>query len=233
MSEEKDKQGCFLISAAVSLVAVLIVNLVSSAIPFGFWEFWHLPKGGFWASFWSFWPLLLWGFAAPIALHVLGISSVSWEDNPKDLVQSSIPLSIWAGVSEEISFRWLIFMASIVTAKIGNWLVFGCLGFGVAEWTYTHIVGVIADWATLGWMSGVLFHPYGWAVGAAVIATNTVFRDGHAYQGFLGWVNSWFLGMVFFYATFEHGLPLAIFLHFAYDVIVINAHAMMVKIRQG
>ncbi|HMO22056.1 MAG TPA: hypothetical protein PKC98_13950, partial [Candidatus Melainabacteria bacterium] len=53
-----------------------------------------------------------------------------------------------------------------------------------------------------------------------LISANSRFRDGHKYQGFLGWVNSWFLGMVFFYMTLTYGLVAAIAVHFLYDMII-------------
>jgi hypothetical protein len=53
-----------------------------------------------------------------------------------------------------------------------------------------------------------------------MISANFWFRDGHKYQGLLGWTNSWWLGCVFIFATLTYGLPAAIAVHVILDITV-------------
>lgn len=106
------------------------------------------------------------------------------------------------------------------------YLVFG-LPPGIPEWFHLNVWGPLADIFTGGFLHDTLFHPAGWAVGAAVIYANAFFRDGHKYQGIIGVVNSWFLGMFFFYLMLNHGLLAAILVHFAYDVVVFTTSAVV------
>lgn len=50
-------------------------------------------------------------------------------------------------------------------------------------------------------------------------------RNGHAYQGWFGTINSWFLGLYFFYIMLTHGLLAAIVVHFTYDFIIFTIRA--------
>lgn len=129
-------------------------------------------------------------------------------------------ISVWAGVAEEISFRWIFFLYGMIGIKVGNWLFFGFLGFGIAEHIYLWIVGPVANFFTFGYLEHWLFHPAHWAIGAALIAANAKFRDGHKYQGFMGILNSWFLGMFLFWCMFKFGLLGAIAIHFFYDFLI-------------
>ena len=98
--------------------------------------------------------------------------------------------------------------------------------FGLLEWLYTNVLVPVANWATFGALSEFLFHPASWVVGAAIISANGFFRDGHKGNGFIGWVNSWFIGMVLFYLMLNYGLWTAIVAHILYDVVVFTAVAI-------
>jgi hypothetical protein len=52
-----------------------------------------------------------------------------------------------------------------------------------------------------------------------IFIANTWFRDGHKYQGPIGYVNSWYVGMVLIYATLNYGIVTAIVLHALYDIV--------------
>lgn len=139
--------------------------------------------------------------------------------------------SLIIGIREELCFRWAIFLGGIVTISIVNFLFFGFLGFGIAEWAHVTIMAPIADYTTFGELTGFLFHPGGWAVGASLLITNATFRDGHSYQGLIGWINSWIMGMLFFYLTFNHGLISAMIIHALYDFIIFHMSYLMMRIK--
>lgn len=102
-------------------------------------------------------------------------------------------------------------LADIVAITIVSW-----------EWIkfgYTALWIPFNDWASGGTMHHYLYD-YGFAVGAAIVSSNHDFQSGHLYQGCIGWINSWIFGMLMFWVTFNFGLPVAMILHAAYDVVI-------------
>jgi len=231
------KQRNYLVSAVLAVFTIAIVQAVwPGTIPFGSFEAWTV-RGGIVDWLAAAWPILAIGFGLQTAICI-----VRWDDrlmrtayaaySPFDILKAGTLISLWAGVVEEIAFRWLIFYAQIVWVKVANFLVFGFLGLGLACIFHVHIFGPIADVATLGGLHGWLFHPTGWAVGAAMLATNAFFRDGHRYQGWFGWIDSWFFGMLMFWLMFTYGLPAAIVVHFLYDFIIFAVVAAFAALRR-
>ncbi len=86
----------------------------------------------------------------------------------------------------------------------------------------------MANWASLHYLQEYFSHATGWAIGAAMLAANAKFRDGHKYQGMLGWINSWFMGLYFFWLMFNYGLPAAIVVHIVYDIVCFAWHAIII-----
>ncbi len=198
------------------IVLPIIMHFWPQAVPFKFFELWKV-KGAMIDWLIGSWPLLLWGTAlATLAALSMGPRRRRDPEVHEFLIGGTLH-SLFAGVTEEIAFRWLFFMSNIVSVQIANYCFFGFLGFGITEWFHMHLVGPIANWATFKALEPYIFHSSSWAVGASIIATNTFFRDGHKYQGFFGWVNSWFGGMFLFWIMFKFGLPIAILVHFLYD----------------
>jgi len=195
------------------------------------------------------------------------------DPTPAEILGIGFIISVLAGLLEEISFRWLIFLGAFLGLWIMNFIFAGflvliaCVGVGyllgalidphegggiggfiglilgvvmivvlgltgnlppgLLEWIHLNITAPIADWTTFGALHDQLYHPAGWLAGAAVLSANAGFRDGHKYQGILGYVNSWFLGMVFFWLMFTYGLLAAILVHFLYDLIIFAVTAGM------
>ena len=81
-----------------------------------------------------------------------------------------------------------------------------------------------SSFLTLGTIDNILYHPFGWFVGAGIILANAKFRDGHKYQGKFGFINSWFIGMYLFWLMFEYGLVACIVIHFLYDMLIFFIH---------
>ncbi len=98
-------------------------------------------------------------------------------------------------------------------------LVNGAITVMITKWLYIEALIPFTNWITAGWLSTQLTE-YGWIVAAAIISSNWRFGSGHIYQGCVGFVNSWVLGMLFFFIMFNFGLPLAILLHALYDIVL-------------
>lgn len=218
--EDKKYTKKFLISAVLSIfVLPCILYFFPTSVPFRFFELWKV-EGHFLQWIQSALPLFLWGAGVTILLSIFTFNEPDHNRDAETIMAGGVIISIFAGVVEEIFFRWLFFLLHIIFVKISNFLFFGFLGFGIAEWLYVHFFGPIANWATLHSLQEYLFHPSGWAVGTAMLSTNAFFRDGHKYLGLLGFVNSWFIGMYCFWIMFHYGLLAAIIVHFLYDLLL-------------
>lgn len=207
------------LTAVCVMLAVVASRFFPGAIPFGIFDFLGIKGGlGDWLK--SAWPIFAWAIGATAAYSILTKNDRQANQEAEQIFGKGIVRSIIAGVVEEILFRWWIFLGMIVSVQIFNFFFFGFLGFGISEWLYLNIMGPIANFFTLGKMEWILFHPAGWFVGSAVLSANAYFRDGHKYQGPIGWINSWFIGMFMFYLLFQYGLLACIVVHFLYDLFI-------------
>lgn len=215
---------------SASIISLFIIGIVKhfwpDLIPFGFWDAWSAPYG-VWTGVVAGWPILAWGVFNLVRLWIFldenhpGLRYASaWAT-----FKNGLWISAWAGITEEIAFRWLIFLGAMPSLIILNFLFFGCAGFGIVEWISQNVTGPIANWTSFGILALQIFDPRFWYVGAALIYSNAFFRDAHAYQGIAGTINSWFLGMGFFYLMFNYGLGSAIIVHVLYDVLVFSGIA--------
>ena len=201
------------------IILPIIMWIWPSVVPFRFFEFWSI-RGTVGEWLYATWPVFAWGTGLTILMAAL--TRNDWETNryAERIIIRGAGTSILAGVGEEVTFRWLFFLNTIVSVKIANFLLFGFLGHGVPRWFHLHVFGPIANWTTFHGLQPYIFHSTGWAVGAAMLATNAFFRDGHKYQGLFGWINSWFMGMFLFWIMFKYGLLAAILIHFLYDFLI-------------
>jgi hypothetical protein len=204
-------------------VMPFVIWLSPDTVPFKFLQFWHV-RGSFSDWIVSALPLFVWGFA--LAGTVAVCTRNNWDTNlhAERIIGAGTAISIWAGVVEEISFRWLFVLSYVVLLKVSNFLFFGWLGFGIAEWLNGVIFIPVTNFLTVGFLEPFLYQPGGWAVGGAIIASNALFRNGHKYQGLFGFLNSWFCGMYFFWIMFTYGLLAAILVHFLYDLLIFTTH---------
>ena len=217
--EEKQVRGCFCGAILTTLVVFFVQWIWPDVIPFDNFEFFYL-KGSVKALFVSSIPLLLWAVVINLIVYVWRRQRVLAD--PGEILVKGLWISGCAGVLEELAFRWIFFYSAIIGLKIVDYIL-----FGLTDWMYTSILCPIANFFTLGLMEHLIYHELGWFVGAAIISTNGKFRDGHQYQGCLGWVNSWFCGMIFFYLTFTYGLFAAMIVHFLFDIVVFGFWALM------
>ncbi len=193
--------------------------------PFGFFEFWTI-KGDFWEAVTGAWPWYVWGFGLTIIFMVVREAEFVTESPMEKFIKGTL-ISVWAGVAEEMAFRWVFFLSAIVMLPVFNWVLGGFIDLDLIRWLYEKALCPIANWVTFGYLEPYLMNGYGWAVGAAVISSNGRFRNGHVYQGPFGLVNSWFFGMYMHWVVFKYGILAAMFIHFLYDFIIFTVRAVV------
>ena len=228
--ELEEKRNVSQLALAITIVGALIfVSIVKwlwpDSIPFGLFELWA-TKGSFALWIRATWPIFAWAVIPTIFAVWLHRDAVTRGGEIERLARG-LKVSMRAGLLEETLFRWLMFMSQIALYQLSNWIFFGWLGFGLVEWLYLHLEAPIVNFFTFGLMHSYLYTPKGWAVGAAMIFTTNKFREGHEYQGCLGSINSWYLGLFFFYLTFNFGLPVAIVAHAVYDALIFITQAIV------
>ena len=88
-------------------------------------------------------------------------------------------------------------------------------------WIYEHITFPILSFCSVKVLNPVLYNPeYSFLFIAGAISANAKFRDGHKYQGWFGYLNSWVVGFVLLHAMIFHGLLVAIIIHASYDLLI-------------
>ncbi len=219
--EKKDeKPGCFVVTAFFAFIAILFWKWVRpTAIPFELFEFWQF-KGTWGEVFVMSWPIFVWGTVITLIFAVAQRNDPETNRKAEANLGKGFLVSLGAGVLEEICFRWILFYNEIVGFKIANFILLGFMNINIVKWLYEHVTGPVANFFTLGQLEPLLFSSLGWAVGAAIIGSNGKFRNGHAYQGCFGYINSWFIGMFMFVLMFKFGLVAAIVVHFLYDLFI-------------
>ncbi len=226
-SESEDTGSSWLSNAVFAFTCMggLVIFWPGLIAPFSFFEFWRI-KGDFYEIVWSAWPLYLWGFGTTMILLLSSSINATPGTFGEKFVDGTVQSAL-AGVLEEIAFRWLLFFAAFVSLPIFNWILGGFMGFDLIRWLYVDILCPIANFFTLGYLDSYLNQESAWVVGAAMISTNGQFRNGHAYQGPFGFVNSWFGGMYLHWVVFNYGLLPAIAIHFFYNFTICTLVAIM------
>ncbi|MBX9674351.1 MAG: CPBP family intramembrane metalloprotease [Candidatus Obscuribacterales bacterium] len=212
--------GNWIRSAFWSLVIVLIAQQIAPRlVPFGVFDLWQ-TSGDYhqWLKTSTY--VLLWGGGVTLLFSVFSRNTRAENQAAESDFIKGFFISVWAGVAEEICFRWLIFIGAIPVLAILNWIFFGFAGLGLIELLQVHILGPIANWATLGLLERYIDNPANWLIGAALMSSNSMFRNGHRYLGWFGFINSWFIGMFMFYLLFKYGLVACIVVHFVYDLLI-------------
>jgi hypothetical protein len=150
-------------------------------------------------------------------------------------------VSAQAGLFEEINFRWLRFYIAMPFLKLFNWLLFGWgHHMGWVRISNEQVWLPLANWATLHKLSEYLtVSDAQWIVPAAILAANAHFRSGHKIKAdnpmlqdktpgqrlaisIFPLINSWYLGMYFFFIMFHYGLLAAIVVHAVYDALIFS-----------
>lgn len=162
------------------------------------------------------WPMFAWG-AGTTLLFGLGaiIRRKPREEEPGYTFVKGTWISLNAGFFEELLHRWMGLFGALFILKLVNTVT-----FGLTKWIYVHGAIPFANWITFGLLEPQLHSSQGWLFAAAILSANGKFQEGHKYLGLLGWVNSWFIGMVMFYLVFNYGLWTAIVAHIVYDLCI-------------
>ena len=218
-------RGPFVFPLLFGFVLTLWPELIS---PFTVFEFWK-TKGSFWEAVFNAWPWYVWGIAINIFYYIYKTRGYNSGSVGVKFVDA-FKVSVYAGVSEEIVYRWILFFLALSILPFSNWLLGGFMDLELIRWLYQYALCPVANFFTFGYLEPYLMNGYGWVVGAAVISTSSSFRNGHAYQGLLGFINSWFFGMYMHYVVFKYGLLPAIFIHFLYDYLILSLSAVFTAI---
>ena len=232
LNKAKKRQKTHLVGMVkLTITWGIIAGLVYLAFPGDL----PLPRNLFWTGrpiteiLAAIWPLFAWSLGMSLL-----ISLVIKRSRADALIASlvhkyNMGIAVQAGVLEELVFRYFAFIAMLGIVPFLNWCAFGWNGGGLLLWFYTVVMVPIANWATLGLMSSLLATTP-WFVGAALLSANAMFRNGHKYQGIIGIVNSWYIGMFLFWIMFQFGLIVAIIVHILYDVIVFTVEHLDVTV---
>lgn len=211
----------WIIWAAFSALLVAgLTHFFPESIPYSFWGLWETSGT---VSQWliAAWPILLWAIGLNFIVAVFTRNTREENLNAESFLAAGVWLSLRAGIMEEIIFRWLIFMWSMALIQVSDFIFGGFLPFfdhGLVWAFYHYILSPLADFFTFGLLSVELSGNTAWYLAAGMLVANARFRDGHKYQGPLGVINSWFIGMYMFYLLFSFGLVAAIVVHLVYDV---------------
>ncbi len=221
-NETKAKKTTKILAGIIflALIAILIVKWVyPNAIPYGMFELWAL-KAPIWTVITSSAPLFIWAIAVAIIIvpffrKTSGIKNNIPAENPKQNLANDIFYSIYGSMLEGVLFRWLIFLNFIWIIKLFDWL-----GSGVFEWLYISLIAPLVSLSSFGLIDNIIYHPYGWAIGAAIIITNAIKTKNHVRLGIFGLTNSWYIGLYLFALTLQFGLWASIAIHFLYDATI-------------
>lgn len=228
--DDKEEKGSnYLVRAFTAFFLVFIISSIfqNAIFPFTMFQSFWTTKGDVEGWLLDGYPMLLWGIIATMGLWLFRSKPEISASEENKIFWGGLVVSTWAGVVEEICFRWLIFLNCLWGAKFGNLIL--C---GFPEWLYMHSFGPVANFFTFGLMQEHLYHPASWAVGTSILSANAAFRNGHKYQGWLGIINSWYIGMFLFWVMFRYGLLAAIFLHFLYDFLIFTSVYLAFMLRR-
>lgn len=225
LSNDDDGADNLLFSCAGCAFFIMLWQwLFPTVIPFTTFEFFTVDIANIARSMWAMIPLFCYGLLINIPGYMSGIKS-SYTRN--ELFVEGTKISLFAGIVEELIFRWIFFYSAIIAIAVVDFILLGFIfPYGILGALYNWILIPISSFLTAGYLDTWLYHIDSWVIGAAIISANGKFRDGHSYQGCLGYLTSWFAGMIFFYIMFTGGIFAAIVVHFFYDFFICTTAAI-------
>jgi hypothetical protein len=159
------------------------------------------------------WWFGLWALAAGILSAIVSSNTIYVDDKPTAMLKGWW-LSINAGIWEELIYRWLLFVTSMVVLPFLNYIT-----LGLVKWFFGTLFVPFANFMSFHSLEAQL-HYGPWFFGAALVSAAADFRKAHNHLGPLGAVNAWFLGLLLFYVMFHYGIFTAIVAHILYDLVV-------------
>jgi hypothetical protein len=138
--------------------------------------------------------------------------------SPYNKLFAGLTSSVFAGVTEEIIYRWLLFFASIGTIAFTDYISGGFIfGHGIIYLGFV-FSKFFVNFATFGYLTDYIYSP-NWLLGAAMLVSASKFRDGHEKYGPTGYWFAWYFGLFTQVIVFNFGILPAIVLHIFIDVI--------------
>ena len=129
---------------------------------------------------------------------------------------------LWMLASIGPEGRWLkIILLLGLTLPLGYLVITSEFGANPVYWIYENIWFKLWSFISFGMLDSILYNPEFsplFIMGAT--SANAAFRDGHKYQGPIGFLNSWVAGFIFLHAMMFHGIVVAIILHISYNLMV-------------
>lgn len=165
------------------------------------------------------WWFGLWALAAGTLSAYVSSQSISVDDKTTALFKGWW-FALNAGVWEELIYRWLLFVTSMVVLPFLNFIT-----FGLVKWFFGTLFVPFANFMSFHSLEAQL-HYGPWFFGAALVSAAADFRKAHNHLGPLGAVNAWFAGLVLFYVMFHYGILTAIVAHILFDVVVLTMMAV-------
>lgn len=216
-----DPQWYRFILTALNLAMILVVVKVifPSSIPFEYFELWR-TTGTIAQWCLASWPILAWAIGTTLLVSSLTSNSTEKNLHAEYILLNAFWVSLRAGLMEEILFRWLHLMLWIPLVKVANLILLAFIDFGLVDLFHQHIIATTTNFFTMDILKEQVGNLNNWSLGAAIIIANSIFTYGHRYMGFIGFVNSWFIGMFMFYLLFKFGLVACIVVHFLYDLFI-------------
>jgi hypothetical protein len=213
------------------LVAVLATYLIVATL-----AYWLGPDQWMPVSFGSLWRAgyvltalrhvwFLFGWAVAVTL-VVGVLAIMMR-TPRLLPAGTVLwrgnwVSLNAGVFEELIWRGFGFCVAMFFLKLLSVIPLVGWFFHIL---YGDLLIPLADLTSLHTL-----HPQlsgNWIVAAAIVSSNASFRDEHAWLGWFGYVNSWFVGIVMFWLVFHYGMVSAMAAHVLYDMLALSTGAVL------
>lgn len=218
-----------LVAAGIGLVVRIFFPW--EAIPFRFGQFLRFD-GRWWEPFLFASPLFVIGFLLNISKMATSINPPEVHENAPMIPINGVMVSIFAGVMEEICFRWVFFYGAMSFYWIVGLGLSTLLTADVSAW-FTHDPLRLFNLFLAGFKPELVSLPGGWTLGLAVLASNWKFQQGHLYQGKVGATFAFAGGFLFFWITFRYGLLASMLVHFVFDLSVFAMLFVDVLIEQA
>lgn len=166
---------------------------------------WNLATGwvaAFWEEIGFRWLFICFGMISVMVMNWLFGTVLGW-----GLAAFFLFVAVKMFADDEFLFGVLLLVPAVLC------VVFA-LQVDPLYWFYEGALMPLLNFVSFGSFSTIIDpaqYPPLMVMGA--IVANARFRDGHKYQGLLGYIDSWVIGFVFMYAMFTYGLMTAIVLH--------------------
>lgn len=183
---------------------------------FELFEFWH-TKGHFTAWFASIWFIFIWAVVGTTA----GCLRCTYDEdyNPEEAYIENLLSSLRSGIFEEALFRWSGFLLAITVANLANKASMDLYNHPLIEKIQLTVLGPATNFMSFDTMQDYLVNPENWTIGAGIVLSNAVFFFLHRQNGILNMINSWFMGLIFFFLLLTYGLIAAMAVHVVFNAV--------------